>query len=257
MNAWRSIIMAFSMFSSIPMPTIEWKPQNQRYMMAAFPLVGIVIGACLALWCWACFKLGVGPVFTAAGITVLPILLSGGIHMDGFCDVADAQGSNATFERKREILSDSRSGAFAVFSVGIYLISYLGVATELPLGMRSVALLALIPVYSRVMSGIATLVLPKSTDDGMLSSFSFSAKTRITVAVLLGWAFVCMAAALAASAPCGFAVVATGLIGFAAFWRFAREQFGGISGDLAGAFLQVLELAMLLVLVLTLKLVGL
>ena len=50
MNILRSIVMAFCMFSRIPMPNVEWKNENMRYMLCAFPLVGAVIG--LILWLW-------------------------------------------------------------------------------------------------------------------------------------------------------------------------------------------------------------
>ena len=49
MNALRSIAMAFAMFSRIPMPRIEWKKENMRYMLCALPLVGAAIGLALAL----------------------------------------------------------------------------------------------------------------------------------------------------------------------------------------------------------------
>ena len=111
MNALRSIAMAFAMFSRIPMPRIEWKKENMRYMLCALPLVGAAIGLALALWVWVCLRLKIGQTLFAAGIALMPLLLSGGIHMDGFCDTADALSSHQPAERKREILKDSHAGA--------------------------------------------------------------------------------------------------------------------------------------------------
>ena len=42
-----SLDVAFSMYSAIPMPQIEWKERNMKYMMAFFPMVGVVQGALL------------------------------------------------------------------------------------------------------------------------------------------------------------------------------------------------------------------
>lgn len=48
------------------------------------------------------------------------VYLSGGLHLDGVMDVADAAGSNGDVEKKREILKDSRAGSFAVLAVIFY-----------------------------------------------------------------------------------------------------------------------------------------
>ena len=67
-NALRSVAMAFSMFSRLPMPRVEWRPENMHYMLAAYPLVGVAEGALLLLWAWACRALAFGTALFAAGI---------------------------------------------------------------------------------------------------------------------------------------------------------------------------------------------
>ena len=74
----RSAAMAFQMFSVVPMPRVEWKKENMRYMLCCLPLVGVVIMAALWLWELVCGVLGFGSVLYAAGLTLLPALLSGG-----------------------------------------------------------------------------------------------------------------------------------------------------------------------------------
>ena len=55
---------------------------------------------------------------------LLPLLVTGGIHLDGFLDVADARSSHQSRARKLEILKDSHVGAFAVIAMGCYLLLY-------------------------------------------------------------------------------------------------------------------------------------
>ena len=43
-----SLGMSFAMFSIIPMPRLDWKKENMRYMLCCLPFVGIVIA--LVLW---------------------------------------------------------------------------------------------------------------------------------------------------------------------------------------------------------------
>ena len=60
------------------MPRIEWKKENMRYMLCALPLVGAAIGLALTLWVWVCLRLKIGQTLFAAGIALIPLLLSGG-----------------------------------------------------------------------------------------------------------------------------------------------------------------------------------
>ena len=54
MKLIRPVIMAFSMFSSIPMPKIDWDQENMRYMLPALPLIGMVCGIGVFILGMAC-----------------------------------------------------------------------------------------------------------------------------------------------------------------------------------------------------------
>ena len=101
MNGLYSCIIAVSMYSKIPMPNVEWTEERMRYVMCFFPLVGIVQGAALGLWLHLALdvlNLSVG----AAALTgaAIPMLVTGGIHMDGFLDTMDAIHSYGDREKK-------------------------------------------------------------------------------------------------------------------------------------------------------------
>lgn len=247
------IIMAFSCFSAIPMPYIEWDEGHMRYMMAAFPLVGAAIGACVLLWGQSCDALGCGQVLRGAGLTVLPILVSGGIHMDGLADVVDAQSSHASPERKREILKDPHVGAFAIMGVGCYLLAFFGLACEVE--AHQTTALACVFVLSRCMSGFATVSFRRSTEEGMLALEARAAATRRVRALLVAQFALASAALAAQGIGACVACVATGTVTLAAVRHMANRDFGGMSGDLAGFFLQMAELVMLASIVITGRLV--
>jgi adenosylcobinamide-GDP ribazoletransferase len=88
--------MAFTLYSRVPMPRVRWEKENMAYAMCFFPLVGALIGAVLFFWLWLCGKLEIGPFLRAVGAVLIPVALSGAIHLDGFCDTADALGSRQT-----------------------------------------------------------------------------------------------------------------------------------------------------------------
>ena len=243
MNALRSIAMAFLMFSRIPMPRIEWKKENIRYMLCALPLVGATIGLALALWVWICLRLKIGQTLFAAGIALIPLLLSGGIHMDGFCDTADALSSHQPAERKREILKDSHAGAFAVISFGMYMLGYFALSSELELCYDTALIMGLMHMISRAVGALMS-TLTVSAHEGLLSAFT-SAGAKGAAWILLCIFALCAAGVILIAGIGGAAMVIAAIMAFFAFRRMAIKQFGGMSGDLAGFSIQMSELIML------------
>ena len=72
----KSIAIAFSMYSKIPMVQFEWKEEDMRYSMCFFPLVGIVIG--LLSWCWwlFCQQFGIGKMcFAFVGLAIILLVI--------------------------------------------------------------------------------------------------------------------------------------------------------------------------------------
>lgn len=257
MGLLRSLAMAFSCFSRIPVPHVSWEESNMRYMMAFFPFVGAVVGAMIVLWEVVVQVTGFGSVLRAVGFAIIPLAVTGGIHLDGFADVVDALSSHAEPERKRQILKDPHVGAFAVIGVAAYLLAYFGLATEVPVRWRAIAILACVHVLVRCESGIATVVFKGSGEAGsMLASFRDSARRGSLVMLIVEYLGV--AALMVVLSPAvGGITLAIGALAFALLHPFAKRSFGGMSGDIAGFFLQVCEIAMLASLVVAAKAVGL
>ncbi len=245
MRAISSIISAFSMFSQIPMPRIEWREDSMRYMMCAFPLVGLVVGLLLFAWCHVGMMFGMSALVFATGLTVIPLLLTGGIHLDGFCDVVDALSSHAEPERKRAILKDPHIGAFAAIGIGCYLLVFLACASEVPMTVRAALALLVIPVLGRCCSGITLLVFPRSASQGLLSMFKESASKRVTLGILVVELVACLCVIGFLSLPLLGAIAVVLALCTGVLHHIAMAEFGGMSGDLSGFYLQLCELAML------------
>lgn len=237
--------MAFLMFSILPMPQIQWKPENMRSMLAWLPLVGAVIAAAQWLWFALCQALNLGTPLFAAGLTLLPILLSGGIHMDGFCDTVDALASHASPQRKREILKDPHAGAFAVIFTGCYLLLFFALCAELPRTNTAVLALGLQQVLARALGALCSVRFPSAAKSGLQYSFQ-TAASKGTEAALLVWAVLCAAALCALSIAGGIVCAAVFLLCFFSLRRLAEKEFGGMSGDLAGYIITLSALLMCL-----------
>ena len=104
MKLWCSLVIAFGMYSAIPMPRVDWDGEGMKYVFCFFPLVGLPVAGALWLWALFCRALGLGEALLAAGLTLLPLAVTGGIHMDGYLDTADARCSFGDREKKLEIL---------------------------------------------------------------------------------------------------------------------------------------------------------
>ena len=62
----KSVIIAFAMYSKLPMPRVDWEKKALSWALCWFPLVGLFIGAALWLWLALAHWLGFGTIFTAA-----------------------------------------------------------------------------------------------------------------------------------------------------------------------------------------------
>ena len=115
------MMIAFSIYSRIPMPAFLWEEKDRKRAMYFFPLVGAVVGVLFYGAFWFLEYKGAGTVFSAAVLTAIPFFVTGGIHMDGFLDTCDARASFGDREKKLEILKDPHTGAFGVILGILYL----------------------------------------------------------------------------------------------------------------------------------------
>lgn len=238
----QTVAVAFSMFSAVPMPQFPWDEKNMRYALCAFPLIGVLLGGLGWLWWLVCARLGVPALVRGAGLCLLPVWVTGGIHLDGYCDTHDALASHAGPEKRQEILKDPHIGAFGVMRLcGYFLVSFV-LWTTLP--DYAVGPVWLSFVLSRCLSGLAVATFPLARGSGLAYTFAAAADKK-RVAGVLGAASVGLLAALCCFRLRGVAMaLAAGLV-FADYRRRSEREFGGLSGDLAGWFLQRAELGML------------
>lgn len=244
----RSFAIYFSMYSRIPMPRTEWEKDSMRYVFCFFPLIGLVIGILQAGWFWAAEHFAVPSLLYAAVASVLPILITGGIHLDGYMDTCDALFSYGDREKKLEIMKDPHTGAFAVIYCGVYLLLLAGFFAGLYQAGSwiKMAVVGVGYLLSRTVCGLATVWMPCAKNSGLAHMFQNNADRKTAKIALTIWfvgllcllGFLSLQTALFAVSFIGLAVIA--------FISMTKKQFGGITGDLAGFLLQICELLILL-----------
>ena len=250
-NVFNGLLVAVSMYSRIPMPQklIKWDDDGMKYSICFFPIVGVVIGTALLLWRYLCELLGFGEILFAAVAAAIPIFITGGIHMDGYCDTIDALSSYQPMERKLEILKDPNAGAFAVIKACVYFLLYFAFMTRI--SYSGIIILAIGFVFSRSLSGLAVVNFKSANKSGLAAMFKErSHKQIVTVVLLIIFAACVTAMFILADVITAAAAVVSAAVIFLYYKHMAYKQFGGVTGDIAGYFLVKCELWMLVGIVL-------
>lgn len=245
MRLLRCCAAAFSVYSRIPVPSFTWKDEEMKYMLCFFPWVGAVLGVCLYLWRWICAAADIGEIGYVCIGTALPVILTGGIHADGYMDTMDARHSYQPRERKLEIMKDPHVGAFGILMLGVYGLLYAG-ALSVVNRPELFALVCCSFFFSRCLSGIGVVTLPAAKQEGMLRT----AAERAQKIQVRNWLFVqaggCMLLMLWLSPGNGMVLTAAAGLTFAWYARWTGRELQGTTGDTAGCFLMVCERNILL-----------
>ena len=240
MHILKAAAIAFSMYSKIPMPQFEWREKDLKYMLCFFPLVGAAVGVCEFFWIWFCDGLGVNLILRTAVFCVIPILITGGIHLDGFMDVMDAHSSHKSREEKLLILKDPHIGAVAVIMLVVLAAVYFGAFSQISdVGAVYTVLAGFI--LSRSLSGFGAVTFKKAKKDGTLFMFSDAAGGFRVRLIMLFEAIVCSAFMILISPIYGAAAAAAAFLVLWYYYLRMNREFGGITGDTAGYFLCVCE----------------
>lgn len=217
-----------------------------RYSLCALPLIGLPIGGMLLLWYWCCVHTEVGAVLFAAVAVALPILITGGIHLDGFCDTTDAISSRQEKERKLEILKDPHVGAFAVMNTCVFLLVCFGLFTELYPDASSIQVLSVGFAFSRSLAVLSAVTMPNAKGDGMLAILKNYLERRVALIITLGCLMLCTFGMIALHLITGLLCTLLCCLWLLVYRFMSMSHFGGVTGDTTGFFLQVTELFLLI-----------
>ena len=242
MKLFKSMIIAFSIYSKIPVPQFAWKEEDMEYMMCFFPWIGGVIGLVFYGWLALCEKVQIGVLCRACVAAAIPLIISGGFHVDGYMDTMDAFHSYQNREKKLEILKDSHIGAFAAIMLMLYYLIDLAALSEIVTGKAAFAVAAVF-FLARCLSGIGVVTLKSAKKEGLLYTFASGAQKKRVRLALYAQLTGCIVLMVAVSGIYGIVAAVTGVLCFFYFkWKSYRE-LGGITGDTAGWFVTVCEAA--------------
>ena len=206
-----------------------WTAEDFGRSTRFFPLVGLVLGICYALAAWILVSVLGMRVLTAALLLILPLLLTGGLHADGFMDTADGVFSGRERERKLEIMKDSRVGSFGV--VAFVLLMFLQFALLLDMSPPLlVSVFFVMPIIGRMAMVLAVSCFPYARADGMGKTFADMADRRTVALAAVTTSVLVIPIGLLATLA-----LVLGIVFALLFCRWMTAILGGVTGAVYGA----------------------
>ncbi len=199
-----------------------------------FPLVGAIIGALAALP----LLLDAPPMLGAISVLMLWILLTGGLHLDGLGDSADALGvAHHSPQRIEQVMADPRCGSFAVIAIGLVMLAKFAALTVLLASADAWAAI----IGAAILGRTSVLLLCCTTPyrRGFGHQYLQRASTIIT------WCIV-MVGLLVGARLVGIVPVVMALGTLLLVRTIIVRVFEKTSGDMLGACIELTEMSVLL-----------
>jgi len=180
------------------------------------------------------------PPFVAGVVTlIIWVALTGGLHLDGLADCCDGLLASVSVERRLEIMKDPHLGAFGV--IGLVLILSLKVtilASLVPTTSFGILLAGSLGRWCILMAGLLPLARPSGMGADFAAGFqrpfiAWGAIIPLALGILLGRR--------------GMLSILVGVGAGALVLWLAKSRIGGVTGDVFGMIVEVVETFALLV----------
>ena len=234
MTAGAGVRLAFTTLTVLPVRGGRVDRPAAAVAMGVAPAVGAVLGLVLAGILWL-LREAHAPGLVAAGVTVAAgALLTRGLHLDGLADTVDALGSYRRGDAALEVMKKSDIGPFGVAAIALTTLIQAGALTA----VRPGAVVAAWAAGRLAITVACRRGVPAARPEGL--GALVAGTVPVPAAALI--AIVVLGAATAATPGRpwqGPVAVAASLSAVLLLVRHAVRRFGGITGDVLGAAVEV------------------
>lgn len=237
---------ALGFFTRLPVGSSSL-PATFHGMIVWLPVIGLIIGAFVALAVWSMALLLPAPLCGIVGCLVW-VAITGGLHLDGVADCGDGLVVEAPPARRLEIMKDSRLGTFggiALFfilmfkTLALYALAETG-GTGAGFLFSLLAICCMTSALARSMVFIA-MRLPSARPEGLGQAVAAGVAPRQQLLSFAVGPGLCIL-----NGACGIAALAAALLVTWFLLSAARKRLGGITGDVYGCLIELSECAILL-----------
>lgn len=263
----------------------EWTMEDFGKSVATFPYIGLIIGIFLTI-IYFIFSQFLAPVPLMLFIVISEFLFTGGLHADGLMDTSDGLFSGLEREKKLEIMKDSRIGSFGVVAFVFVTLLKWQLLTAIPMPEFIPIILIMMPLMSRYTLILSIRSYPYARKSGMGQAFAEYAPKHVitwsTISTLCMPLIICIILAFLYAltlgvtsifsipfipfnmAMFGLAYTCIGLMEINIFSmiisyiinrilnHYIVKQLGGTTGDTYGFVVELTEVLLILVYIITL-----
>lgn len=264
MRSPHPLALAAGFFTVVPMPSVtELSPRQARQALAWFPVLGALLGALgggvgvLSAW------LGSGPLLAGLLTVVCWQLLTGAMHLDGLADSFDGLAALGSRKQGRdtaralEIMRAPDIGAMGVVAIVLVLGVQVAALADLLESRQLLVVASLATANGRLAILLASRRgVPSARHGGFGALFANTTAPGLVAGQVFAWALFSAALGWWAAGPRGgIGLPAAVLLTQTAAWWWTRglvRHFGGMTGDIFGALIEVTTAIFLLTVTLAL-----
>lgn len=250
------IFINLQFFTSIPIKKEFNITQKQiKYILQTFPILGLIQGVMYAGLLYLLHSYTpLSDLMQALLLWLFLIILSGGIHLDGWIDSSDAYFSFKDPVQRLEVMKDPRVGAFGVLSVVVFLFTRFIILYELIrfASPMTYLFIIIIPFLGKMLLGIFLQTQPLARKEGMAHFFQQGKSKNYW---FLYTSYILIIGGVLALLD--IEIISVFLILIVVFFIFTiliagsiRRNFTGITGDTLGASSEGMELLLWMTLLL-------
>ncbi len=232
----RALLLSFQFLTVIPLGERAAIPADELgRSLAFFPLVGGVLGGILVFLDGG-FSLWMARPVVDFLLVLALVLLTGGLHLDGFADMVDGLAGGRSREETLAIMRESQIGSLAAAGLFFLLgLKYLFLL-QIPEAEKPLVLIA-VPLLSRWSMVLLSFCSRSAREEGLGHDFLQGKRIRVLfLATFLG----IVGCALSLQ---GLGLGVMGILGGVTLLMvfYFQRRLGGITGDILGAVCEVNE----------------
>lgn len=237
----KSFLLSLQFLTIIPVRIKHIDEKTISRSVAFFPLVGLLLGLILTGADRFLSFLGIEQLFINIILVVLLVILTGGIHLDGLADTADALLSRRNKEEMLKIMRDSRIGAMGVLSLVSIVLLKIAFLSSISISLKPASLL-LMCILARWALVQTLFLFPYARQEGKAKAFIDAANRKVFILSAL-IALLCVIGIWRLYGALLLIIIAaiTVIMG-----KFITSKIGGITGDTLGATNEIVEVLTLI-----------
>ena len=239
----RAMLTAFRTLTLIPLPGKD--TENFSRSLCFFPLVGALLGFVVIILYHGAGAIGFKHPFMSALLSMAVVTwLTGGLHIDGLGDAADAFGGGKNKEHILQLLKDPAMGSFGVCAI-VFDILIKALCWQFFFDRGNPWLIFWSFVFSRAMQGLAIAFIPNARVESIAAPFGQGGQNA-RISVIFAYLVTGLAAAWLLSPPAALVCALCSLAATLLFGLYCWRKVQGITGDCVGAINELAELSVLL-----------